>query len=150
MATDNTVLNSGSGGDTIRDVAKTANSPAKTQVMILDVGGGLDSSPETAWTGSVGVNNQPVGSAALATAQATISTTAASIVAARTGASGTGRIAATLYNTGAVTVFVGNSGVTTGAGMPIPAGGAITLNTQAALYGITASSSVTVAVVETY
>lgn len=45
---DNTVLNTGSGGDTIRDVAKTANSPAKTQVVIIDVGGGSDGSAETA------------------------------------------------------------------------------------------------------
>ena len=45
---DNTLLNAGTGGDTIRDVAKTANSPAKTQMVILDVGGGADASPETA------------------------------------------------------------------------------------------------------
>lgn len=42
---DNTVLNLGSGGDTVRDVAKTATS-AKTQVMLADIGGGADSSPE--------------------------------------------------------------------------------------------------------
>ena len=45
---DNTLLNAGTGGDTIRDVAKTANTPAKTQMVILDVGGGADASPETA------------------------------------------------------------------------------------------------------
>jgi hypothetical protein len=37
--TDNTVLSAGSGGDTIRDVAKTATG-AKTQVMLVDGGGG--------------------------------------------------------------------------------------------------------------
>ncbi|HXD86815.1 MAG TPA: hypothetical protein VN641_09985 [Urbifossiella sp.] len=42
---DDTVLNLGSGGDTVRDVAKTATS-AKTQVMLADIGGGADSSPE--------------------------------------------------------------------------------------------------------
>ena len=45
---DNTLLNAGTGGDTIRDVAKTVNSPAKTQMMILDVGGATDASTETA------------------------------------------------------------------------------------------------------
>ena len=44
---DNTTLNSGTGGDTIRTVAKTANSPAKTGVTVLDVGGGADGDPET-------------------------------------------------------------------------------------------------------
>ena len=45
---DNTTINpaSTSGGDTIRTVAKTANG-AKTQVTIIDVGGGADGSPET-------------------------------------------------------------------------------------------------------
>lgn len=46
---DNTVLNSGTGGDTIRTLAKTATSPAKTQVMALDVGGG-DAAPESLLT----------------------------------------------------------------------------------------------------
>ena len=100
--------------------------------------------------GAVVVANNPVGASALATAQASIGTTAAAIVAARTGGSGTGRITATLYNTGAVTVFVGSSGVTTGNGIPVPAGASLTLKTTAALYGITASSSATVGVVETF
>ena len=56
---DNTQLNAGSGGDLIRSIAKTANAPVKTQVMILDVGGGADGSPETPWTGAVSVSNFP-------------------------------------------------------------------------------------------
>lgn len=40
MATDNTLLNVGSGGDTIRTLAKTGNSGAKTEVVQLDAGGG--------------------------------------------------------------------------------------------------------------
>ena len=44
---DNTNLNLGFGGDTIRTVAKTANAPAKTQILIIDVGGGADGSVET-------------------------------------------------------------------------------------------------------
>ena len=42
---DNTALNIGSGGDTVRTLAKNINFPAKTQVIALDVGGG-DSSTE--------------------------------------------------------------------------------------------------------
>ena len=44
---DNTVLPIGVGGDTVRTIAKTANSPAKTQVLVVDIGGGLDASSET-------------------------------------------------------------------------------------------------------
>ena len=47
---DNTVLNPGSGGDTIRNVAKTANSPAKTDMAIIDIGGNADASSEVALT----------------------------------------------------------------------------------------------------
>ncbi len=43
---DNTQLNAGTGGDLIRDIAKTVNSGAKTQGMLLDIGGGTDASPE--------------------------------------------------------------------------------------------------------
>ena len=48
--TDNTQLNAGTGGDSVRTVAKTANSPAKTQVNVIDVGGGADGSAETPLT----------------------------------------------------------------------------------------------------
>src|SRR3974390_3330925 len=44
---DNTVLPIGVGGDTVRTIAKTANSPAKTQVLVVDIGGGADASAET-------------------------------------------------------------------------------------------------------
>jgi hypothetical protein len=95
-------------------------------------------------------NVQPVGSASLATSQASIGATAAQIVAARTGAPGTGRIAVTLVNFGSATVFYGPSGVTTTTGMPLPAGAAMTINTQAALYGIAASGTQTIGVMETF
>ena len=100
--------------------------------------------------GNVGVNNNPVGSNALATSQASIGTAAAQIVAARAGATGTGRIAVTLYNFGAATVFYGNSGVTATTGMPLPAGAAATVNAQAAIYGIAASGTQTIGVMETF
>lgn len=43
---DNTILNIGGGGDTIRTIQKTVNAPVKTEVVVLDVGGGADSSLE--------------------------------------------------------------------------------------------------------
>jgi hypothetical protein len=46
---DNTQLNPGALGDTIRTIAKTENGSAKTQVFVPDVGGGGDASPEIAW-----------------------------------------------------------------------------------------------------
>jgi hypothetical protein len=100
--------------------------------------------------GNVGVNNNPVGSNGLATSQASIGTSASQIVAARTGAAGTGRIAATLYNFGSATVFYGLSGVTATTGMPLPVGASVTLNTTAAIYGIAASGTQTLGVTETF
>jgi hypothetical protein len=47
---DNTTIALGSGGDVIRTVAKLANNPAKSQVVIVDVGGGADGSSEVALT----------------------------------------------------------------------------------------------------
>lgn len=48
---DNTQLNAGSGGDMIRDIAKTVNGGVKTQVVLIDLGGGTDGSPETVVSG---------------------------------------------------------------------------------------------------
>jgi len=100
--------------------------------------------------GNVGVNNNPVGSSGFAASQASIGTAAAQIVAARAGVVGTGRIAATLYNAGSATVYFGASGVTTTTGMPLPAGASATVNTQAAIYGIAASGTQTIGVMETF
>jgi len=93
---------------------------------------------------------QPVGAGAFAASQASIGSSAGLIVAARTGAPGTGRIAVTIQNNGSATVFVGAAGVTTAAGMPLAAGAAITINTTAAVYGIAASGTQTIGVLETY
>ncbi len=100
--------------------------------------------------GNVGVNNNPVGSAGFAASQASIGTAAAQIVAARAGVAGTGRIAATLINAGSATVYFGASGVTTTTGMPLPAGASATITTQAAIYGIAASGTQTIGVMETF
>lgn len=93
----------------------------------------------------------PVGSASIAMAQASVAATASMIVAQRAGAAGTGRVAVTLYNAGAATVYLGAStGVTTSNGMPLPAGASITLDTTAAIYGVAASGTQTLGVTETY
>jgi hypothetical protein len=44
---DNTTLNPGVAGDQIRTIQKSVNSPAKTEVVTIDIGGGTDTSPET-------------------------------------------------------------------------------------------------------
>lgn len=100
--------------------------------------------------GNVGVNNNPVGSAAFAASQAPIGTSASQIVAARAGAAGTGRIAVTLYNAGSATVYFGNSGVLTTTGMPLPAGAAATISTTAAIYGIASTGTQTIGIMETF
>ena len=53
--TDNVTLNAGTGGSVVRTVGKTVNAGtgAQTSIAIIDVGGGADASPETAWTGAV-------------------------------------------------------------------------------------------------
>lgn len=99
---------------------------------------------------SEGLMEQPTGSSYLATSQASIGTSASLLVAARTGAPGTGRIAATLYNVGSATIYFGPSGVTTATGFPINSGGVATVNTQAAIYGISTSGTQTICVMETF
>jgi len=131
----------------------SGQSVAATQSGVWNIGSvaslpALPAGPNT--VGNVGVNNNPVGSNALATSQASIGTASAQIVAARAGAAGTGRIAATLYNFGSATVFYGASGVTATTGMPLPAGAAATINTQAAIYGIAASGTQTIGIMETF
>jgi hypothetical protein len=122
-----------------------------------DVSGNLKVNLQTAipagtnTVGNVGVNNKPVGAASIATAQvASVTSAATSILAARTGAVGTGRISATIYNNGTVTVFIGTSGVTTSTGIPLIAGAALTLDTTAAIYGIVSSTAGSVSAVETF
>lgn len=60
------------------------------------------------------------------------------------------RNAVTIYNGGSTTVYVGGPGVTTTTGFPLAAGNAYTLNTSAALYGITSGTAASVGVGETF
>ena len=114
-------------------------------------GTGMDRLPGSAALGAkVQMAGQPVGSGAFATALASVGTSATQIVAARAGAIGTGRIAVMLYNNGSQAVFIGGSGVTSATGLPLGPGGSLTLNTTAAVYGVTASGTVNVGALETY
>ena len=82
-------------------------------------------------------------------APVTVGTTATLIVAARTGAAGVGRVAVTVTCGAAVAIGMTNAVTFAGAGQ-IPANGALTLNTTAAVYGIVGSSTTTCNVWETF
>ena len=131
---------------TTQAVSWSGQSVAATQSGVWNVG--LAAGSNT--VGNVGVNNNPVGSGAFATSQAPIGTAAAQIVAARTGASGTGRISVTLYNFGSATVFIGASGVTAANGLPLAARASLTIDTMAAVFGVAASGTQTVGALESF
>ncbi|MDE1902157.1 MAG: hypothetical protein KGI37_11060, partial [Alphaproteobacteria bacterium] len=99
-------------------------------------------------------SNLPPGAAAINTNQVSVAATAGGtlIVAARTGVAGTGRVSATVCNTGTTAVYIGNTGLTTSTGQYLAgvAGACLTLNTTAAIYGIVATGTETVAYSETY
>lgn len=129
-------------------VADGTRSKVIAQTMLVDTtgtpitigGGGTSASPTV---------TQSQGSSSFATNQATANTgTANQIVAARAG-----RAAVTITNlTGAQQVFVGNAGVTVATGQLIPAtvGASITIPTQAAIFGISATAAQTVTILETF
>lgn len=106
--------------------------------------------PPFASTPAVAPANQAVGSSNIATVQASVGTSAAQIVAARTGGVGTGRIAVTIYNNGSATVYLGGAGVTTSSGIPLVPGASVSINATAAIYGIASVAAQNVGVLETY
>lgn len=121
--------------------------------MTVDTNGNLCSSASGGGGSSVTVQNLAVGAAHLSTSQVSVANTATQIVAARIGTSGTGRVAVTVVNTGAVAVYLGaTSGVTTSTGtlLPAVAGASVTINTTSAVYGIVATGTETVTEFETY
>lgn len=79
--------------------------------------------------------------------QITVASTATQIVAARTS-----RMDLTIANLGTVDIFIGDASVTTSTGFLLPGvkGAALTLPTQAAVYGIVASSTQAISFIETY
>lgn len=94
-----------------------------------------------------------IGTASLATGQASVTTGNISIVAARTGVSGTGRKTVCITNaTGTGPVYIGNTGVSTANGQYLAgaAGASMCLDTQAAIFGTVTTTTQTVTYVETF
>ena len=93
-------------------------------------------------SGGAFIADQGVGVASFASpAPVTVSNASATlIVAARTGAPGTGRAAVTITCVAAVAIGM-TSGVTFAGNAQIPAGASLTLNTTSAVYGIATGSS---------
>ena len=83
----------------------------------------------------------------IAPAQGSVTTTAASLVAARAG-----RRSVTIENTGTTPVYIGGSGVTSTTGFLLPgvAGASVTLNFSGAVYAVTASGTAAVTLYEIY
>jgi hypothetical protein len=139
------------GSNTIGAISNT--SFAATQSGTWNIGSITSLPALSAGSNNIGLvtpANNPVGAANIATAQATVGTSATSIVAARTGAVGTGRVAVTIENNGAQTVYLGGSGVTTATGMILLPGASMTLNTTAAVYGVSGAAGQAVSAMETY
>lgn len=124
----------------------------------LGSGGGSVTGTVTANQGSAGTTAWPttqLGVGNLATGQVSVPSTAGGtvIVAARTGAPGTGRKTVCVTNvTGTAPVYLGASGLTTSTGdyLAGTAGAGKCWDTQAAVYGIVSSTSQTVSFTETY
>ncbi len=121
-----------------------------TTVNTLPPGGqalGASSLPVVIASDQSAVPTSGIGSANFATAQASVGATATSIVGARTG-----RGAVTVENHGTTAVYLGGSGVTAATGLLLPGvvGASVTIPTQAAVYGITATGTQAVSALETY
>ena len=131
---------------TTNGVQVNAALPAGTNLM-----GKVGIDQTTPGTTNAVAPSTPVGSATLATGQSAGFTTSTLIVAARTGAPGTGRHNVTITNLGTVDTYCGNTGVTTSTGELLVGikGASITLDSTAAIYCAAGSSS-TVSYAETY
>ncbi len=129
--------------------------PASTAAAATDLSLVVQLSPNGVGSASTPlsvVSNQSVGSGSFATAQASPGVAATLIAAARTGVSGTGRIAAIIINMSTVPVFLGASGVTTTTGSYLAGvvGAAVVIPTTAAIYGVVGSGTGSVSVQELY
>lgn len=132
-------------------ILTTLGSPFQEGGLIGNASFGIAGAlPAFASTPAVTPANHAVGSANVATAQISLGTTPAQIVAARPGGVGIGRIAATILNSGSTTVYLGGSSVTVSTGVPLAPGASLSLNTIAAVFGVASSAGQTVGVVETY
>lgn len=92
-------------------------------------------------------NMMPIGSSAVATAQVGVAASSTLVAAARLG-----RNAVTVQNLGTTAVYLGPSGVTTATGLLLPGsvGASVTIPTSAAVYGVAATGTQSVAVLETF
>jgi hypothetical protein len=136
--TANPLLLGGFDGTDLRSLS--VDTSGRLNVNVISGGGG-------------GSGGNPVGAASFNTGQVAMTTSATLACSARTGVSGTGRVAVTINNppTGSSTLYIGNSsGVTISTGYPIPPGDGQTLNTTAAIYGILDTGSTTITFVETF
>jgi hypothetical protein len=116
-------------------------------------GGGGSTGPGGAPTNPSYLANNPVGTAGWAPGQGSCSSTAASLIAARTGNPGAGRVAAVVTNYGTTPVYLGSSSsVTTSNGVLLPGivGASKTITTTGAIYCVTATATQTVGVEEYY
>lgn len=127
--------------------ASPSYTATKTSPLSLDASGNLRVNVVAGGSSS---SNKPVGPASIAASQATIGTSSAQIVAARTGSVGTGRCSVTLKNTGTATVFIGQTGVTLTTGFPLGAGEIDSFDTTAALFGISTVAGNVICVMETF
>lgn len=84
------------------------------------------------------------GTPTLGSGQIAVATASTQIVAARAG-----RASVTIANPAAAALFVGPTGVTVSTGHSIPAGGSLTLNTSAAVFGVAAAGQ-TATFIEAY
>lgn len=112
---------------------------------------GLFSSTDPAYVqGTIASGNQPVGTSNFTgPAPVTVSNTLPTLlVAARTGAPGTGRVGVGIIC--AATVALGGSGVTFAGSPQLPVGSSLTLYTTAAVYAISTGASTTCNAFETY
>jgi hypothetical protein len=84
--------------------------------------------------------------------QVSVGTSPTLIVAARTGAQGTGRVDVVISSTGGAPVYLGGSSVTTSSGLYLGAGpgSSVVLSNTAAIYGVVATGTVVVTYMEEF
>ena len=143
----NATITGGGGASAYATSATPTYTNNSTVNLSTDLSGNLrtldSGTPNWLGANSVGASN-------VATAQVSVGTSATQIVAARTGSLGTGRQYLTLIINSASNVCLGSSTVTTTTGACINGPYTATFNSTAALYGVVATGTVTVNVMETY
>lgn len=79
-----------------------------------------------------------------------LGTASTQLAAARSGVSGTGRVQIIISNQGTDTIYIGPGAVSSATGFPIAAGTSVTLPTQGAVFGIAATGTQAVGVLELF